>query len=283
MKSNQNNQSKGGNPSNVNHSSGGIKITDEFIIAQIENKIRLFIQAENPSNHFPELSVIHSQLVIEMKSKYEIEKSNARKERIGQFAKKIFKSSQMGAALAAIFVLSFVVFPEIISNQKIPVIIEQASLPATKALASLSADEMNYTSEILVEPMIHAKPIASVSMDEVPDYKLITKDFKPFGIKFENKVATFTWIDKNDVPATYMVQKSNDGGNFEIVSVVDASPSQNENTFFLKASENAPFFRLVKIIHGGDIYQSKVLTNTTFDMGYITFEENELFTMEKEG
>ncbi len=82
--------------------------------------------------------------------------------------------------------------------------------------------------------------------------------FESFAVMVSDGVANIRWTDKEPKAVTYMVEKSDDGTNYEIYSVTDGPGTTgiaSEQTFNQADRDPGQYYRLLKIIHGGAVYE----------------------------
>ena len=104
-------------------------------------------------------------------------------------------------------------------------------------------------------------PVTAASND---NFIIPTKPylFENFVAESINGMARFKWVDSEINLCTYMLEKSENGIDFEIVSIVDGKPGTTPETYITTEQNPADYYRLVKIVHGAGVYISRVVNMT---------------------
>ncbi len=159
----------------------------------------------------------------------------------------------------AIFCLSVLVFTG--KNEKTAMHtkpVKPAKAPvfaAAKTVVSPIVSKRPMSAEKQAKPFSNATKVDMVKVKQPANPNL---PFESFGVMVADGVANIRWTDKESKPVTYMVEKSEDGTNYEIYSVTDgavAAAEPSEQTFNQADADPGQYYRLLKIVHGGAVYE----------------------------
>ena len=124
-----------------------------------------------------------------------------------------------------------------------------------------SDDPTNSFQSEAIAPVKVAKPFVKyqqIVLEPVANGNFVTYPFESFRAEFNKGVAQLKWVDSELRNTTYFVEKSEDGENFEISQVIDGNPGKETSTFMISDKKPSAYYRLVKVVHGGSVYHSKI-------------------------
>ena len=143
---------------------------------------------------------------------------------------------------------------------------ELAETPNVTLLKNESITLNPYKEKAKKVRVVNTKPVVNkeeaeeklVAMEVNEESASEPLEFESFSAEVINNIARLKWVDGENRPVTFMLEKSRDGKKFEIYRIVDTKPQTERKVYIDSDKDPFEFYRMVKIVHGGNVYLSKV-------------------------